>query len=131
MHMNGSCLCGKVKFKIDGLLQNIANCHCSMCRKFHGAAFGTYGTAVSLNWVSGEELIKIYKSSEKAERGFCSNCGSSIYYKPANPNSPWEIALGVLDQEPNYPVNADIYCSSRATWSENMQNLPQYSEGRT
>ena len=129
--MNGSCLCGKVKFELDGLLQNVANCHCSMCRKFHGAAFGTYGTAVSLNWISGAELIKVYKSSEKAERGFCSNCGSSIYYKSAIINSPFEIALGVLDQEPNYPVNADIFCSSRAKWSENMQNLPQYSEGRT
>lgn len=129
--MNGSCLCGKVKFEIDGLLPNIANCHCSMCRKFHGAAFGTYGTAHSLIWISGQELIKIYKSSDKAERGFCSHCGSSLYYKLASPDSAYEIALGVLDQEPNYPVNADIYCDSRAKWSENMQNLAKYSEGRT
>jgi len=128
--MKGSCLCGKITFEIDGFLPNIANCHCSMCRKFHGAAFGTYGTVNSLKWITGHDSIKTYQSSQKAERGFCSHCGSSLFYKLRSVDSPYEIALGVLDEEPNYPVNADIYCASKAKWSEHMGNVEQFSEGR-
>jgi hypothetical protein len=130
--MKGSCLCGKIQFEIQALLPDIANCHCSMCRKFHGAAYATYGTSTPENfkWLAGEDMIKTYVSSEKAERGFCSHCGSSIYYKLRKQGSDYEIALGVLDDEPNYPVNANIYCSAKPKWSGSYENLPSYNEER-
>lgn len=47
---HGQCLCGSIKYQIDALEPNIGHCHCSMCRKFHGAAFATYGKAKSKNF---------------------------------------------------------------------------------
>ncbi|MES2823807.1 MAG: GFA family protein [Pseudomonadota bacterium] len=130
--MKGSCLCGKIQFEIQALLPDLANCHCSMCQKFHGAAYATYGTVTPENfkWLAGEAMIKTYVSSATAERGFCSHCGSSIYYKLRKEGSGYEIALGVLDDEPNYPVNANIYWSAKPNWSKGMENLPNFSEAR-
>jgi len=56
----GSCLCGLVVYEVDAIEPRMAHCHCSMCRKFHGSAYATFGKAKSQNfrWVSGEEYLK-------------------------------------------------------------------------
>lgn len=130
--MNGSCLCGGVKFSFKKFDSSIANCHCSMCRKFSGAAYGTFGTVNSenLNWESGFELIKIFNSSQNAHRGFCSNCGSSIYYRLTSPNAAFEIALGLLETEPTEPVSANIFCAYRPNWPRNVESIQNFEESR-
>lgn len=130
--MKGSCLCGEIKYEIKSFAPGIANCHCSMCRKFHGAAYATYGTTdkADLKWISGENFIKTFRSSDTAERGFCSNCGSSIYFKLLQHDSNYEITLGTLDDEPNHPVNANIYCTSKPKWSVDCQTLTNYAQER-
>jgi len=128
----GGCLCGQVRYEFEGFSSGIANCHCSMCRRFSGAAYGTFGTVkyASFNWVCGENTVKTYNSSSKATRGFCSNCGSSQFYRLLGESSDYEIAMGALDKEPNIEVNANIYCASKAMWSAGYENLPKYDAGR-
>lgn len=130
--MNGSCLCGGVKFSFAKFDGGIANCHCSMCRKFSGAAYGTFGTVRTedLNWESGFDLIKIFNSSEKAHRGFCSTCGSSIFYRLSTPDAPFEIAFGLLESEPTESPTANIYCANRPNWPRNIDELPNFEEAR-
>jgi hypothetical protein len=131
--MKGSCLCGGIKFSFEKFYADIANCHCSMCRKFSGAAYGTFGTvnAENICWESGLELIKVFRSSQKAQRGFCSTCGSSIYYRLVIPNAPFEIALGLLEAEPAEAVTANIFCAYRPDWPRNIENIENYEESRT
>ena len=131
--MKASCLCGAVKCSFEKFDSRIANCHCSMCRKFSGAAFGTFGTvnAENMNWESGFELIKIYDSSQNAQRGFCSTCGSSIFYRLRTPNAPFEIALGLLEAEPSDSVSANIFCAYRPHWPRNIESIPNFDESRT
>ncbi|MGH8866188.1 MAG: GFA family protein, partial [Burkholderiales bacterium] len=78
--LNGSCLCGSVRYEISGPLEGALNCHCSMCRKAHGAAFRSRAgiRAKDFRWVSGEELITWFESSTGNHRGFCSRCGSPL-----------------------------------------------------
>ena len=62
--MRGSCLCGGVKYMINGALSQARNCHCSMCRKAQGAAFRELGASVNapeFEWVQGENLVTFYK----------------------------------------------------------------------
>lgn len=130
--MKGSCLCGQVQYEIKQFEPNIANCFCRMCRKTSGSSHGTYGAVLPENfkWLSGEPHIKTYKSSAKAERGFCKECGSSLYYKVRSADSCYEIALGTLDEEPDHFPNANIYCLSRAKWTLGSENLQEFKEGR-
>jgi hypothetical protein len=130
--MQASCLCGKVKFSFEKFNGAIAHCHCTMCRKFTGAAYGTFGTvdANDIQWESGQDKITVYPSSEIAERGFCNCCGSSIYYRLRKPDAPYEIALGILESEPEQPVNANIFCAYRAQWPLGAEALPCFDESR-
>ena len=81
MVISGSCECRNIKFKIHGQIPNVVACHCTQCRK-------TSGHVWAATSVGDEDLIflrkdglKWYQSSAKAKRGFCENCGASLFYK--------------------------------------------------
>ena len=76
----GSCLCGEVEVQAMSLSTDVGACHCNTCRKWNGGPFLGIdcNTAVT---ISGEENITSFSSSEWAERGFCSKCGTHLFYK--------------------------------------------------
>jgi hypothetical protein len=77
--ISGSCLCGGVRYEIDGEIGPVLNCHCSMCRKMTGAAFRSRVAIPSENfrWLTGEGLPARYVSSPGTIRTFCRVCGST------------------------------------------------------
>src|SRR5437868_11978071 len=105
--IRGSCLCGGVKFQINGTLTQARNCHCSMCRKAQGAAFRSRASATALDfeWVEGEDLVTFYESSPGNFRGFCRVCGSPIVSKFAGA-SYYGVPLGTLDDDPVFDPNS-------------------------
>ena len=128
--IRGSCLCKRVRLEIHGKLANASHCYCSMCRKEHGAAFGTYAEVRADNFriVAGEELILRYRSSPGVERTFCSRCGSTLQFISQKNPGMAEIALGVLDDDPGIRVSRHIFVASKAPWVEITDDLPQYAE---
>ena len=80
MKLTGKCLCGAIEYQINGALGPIVNCHCSMCRRWHGAAFRTRCTIESKNfkWTKGEEHLSKYHSSKAVVKTFCKICGSNL-----------------------------------------------------
>lgn len=130
--MLGSCLCGQIKYEVACFDPEISNCHCAMCRKFHGAAFATYGKVQrqDFRWLQGQALILTYQSSITAERGFCKCCGSSLYYKFVGQDDQISIAIGTLDEEPSRSVDNSIFCSSKPLWSVCNKDIPEYPEWR-
>ncbi len=77
---NGSCLCGTVRYEIDGPFQSLLHCHCSMCRKHHGTAFATWAVAPLAGYrvTAGSDAIGRYASSPGMHRSFCRHCGSVV-----------------------------------------------------
>lgn len=129
----GSCLCGAIQFEIAAFQSGVAHCHCSMCRKFHGAAHATFASVASrdFHWRQGEELLQAYTADNGTTRKFCSHCGSSlIFSSPQAPPDIIEIALGCIDGEPDIKPDAHIFVASKAGWSVICDGLPQYSDGR-
>jgi len=129
----GSCLCNAIRFEVDEFEPQTGNCHCSMCRKFHGAAYATLAEARRENfrWIDGEKLIKGYTADNGTTRSFCSNCGSSLTF--ASPNADpdlVEISLGCFDDEVPVRPDAHIYVSSGAKWALPEDDLPRYEAGR-
>ena len=78
MAIQGSCLCGTVRYEISAPFTAMLSCHCSMCRKHHGAPFATYAnTALSgFRWTSGEPTLGHYAASPNYSRSFCTTCGA-------------------------------------------------------
>lgn len=127
----GSCLCGKVQFSVTHFSNQVANCHCSMCRKFHGAAFGTLVSVQGLNWLSGKSLLKEFVATNGTIRTFCMECGSSLGFRVRDtPLEKIELAIATFDDDIPVTVTTQIYTAYKANWYELQNNLPIFDEGR-
>ena len=126
--IRGSCLCRRVRFEIQGQLGPTSHCHCSMCRKATGAAFGTYAEVKieNLKIVSGAEVIMRYRSSPGVERTFCARCGSTLQFVSEKNSGKVEVALGTLDDDPGTKVPRHIFVASKAPWFDITDGLPQF-----
>ncbi len=127
----GSCLCGAVQYEISGEPIKFYHCHCQRCRKATGTghASNLFLQPGSINWLKGEELIRLYKVPEakRFSNCFCTNCGSRVprYVKEVDAVI---IPAGSLDSEPPISPQARIFWGSRANWSCSGDNLPVHSE---
>ncbi|MGH8134737.1 MAG: GFA family protein [Steroidobacteraceae bacterium] len=123
----GSCLCGTVRYEVAGPFAMMANCHCSMCRKHHGAMFSTFISAPDsgFRWASGEENIEIYASSEHGRRPFCRSCGSVTPMLLTAMNLVL-IPAGNLQEDPGRRPEMHMFTGSRAPWYPITDALPQH-----
>ncbi len=123
--MTGSCLCGTVRWRVDGSLDSMSHCHCSMCRKAHGAPFGTYTEAPSesFTWLSGMDAITSFESSPGVIRAFCGTCGS-VVPEPFGEDR-MVIPAGCLDGDPGVRPSSHIFAASKAPWYVIGGDLPQ------
>ena len=128
MAMTGSCLCGAVRYEITGSFKLIGHCHCSICRKSHGAAFATWGMIdpSQFRWTAGESLLRGYESSPGALRCFCSRCGSPLVC--THHGEVGEVVLGTLDSDPGARPSEHIFVDSKAPWHEITDALPQHAD---
>jgi hypothetical protein len=138
--LHGSCLCGGVKYEINGPLISPGNCHCSMCRKQHGAAFRSRARVQirDFRWVQGEDLVTFYESSPAIFRGFCRVCGSPIINKfnagsplaEQDPDAPsrYGIDLATLDDDPGVRPLVHAFVASKAPWFTITDDLPQFPD---
>lgn len=130
MSLNGSCLCGKIRYRINAPLSGVLNCHCSMCRKAHGAAFRTRAAVrtADFEWLQGKELLTYYQSSPNERRTFCSICGSN-FATVFDDNPDWlGFPLGTLDDDPGVEAGFHVFVGSKAPWHPITDDLPQWPE---
>ena len=129
--VRGSCLCGGVKYQVNGNFHYVLNCHCSMCRKAQGAAFRSRAgiKAAAFAWVCGEDLVTFYESSPGNHRGFCRVCGSPILSKFDFDPSNYGLPLGALDDDPGIRPAFHLHVASKAPWFDITDNLPQFAAG--
>jgi hypothetical protein len=101
-----------------------------MCRKLHASAFRTRAKIKTESWttIQGDKFIKFYESSPGEHKGFCSECGSSLFTKfDANPDI-LGFPLGTLDTDPNIKPARHVYVANKAAWHEITDHLPQHQE---
>jgi hypothetical protein len=128
MDIHGSCLCGAVAYAIATPIEEMHHCHCSRCRKHHGAAFATYAQVAraGFRFVRGAEQVKGHASSDGVARTFCGACGSNLQFVvDAVPDSLW-VAVGTLDDPPRYEPEAHIFVGSKASWYAIADALPRH-----
>ena len=134
----GSCLCGGVRFEIEGKLMRSSHCHCRQCQKAHGAPFRTRTrvSADDFRFLAGEELVTFYESTPGTHRGFCKVCGAPVLVKfdhrsrsaQTDPGAIglYGIALATLDDDPGISPNAHAFIVDKAPWFTVADDLPQY-----
>ena len=129
--VRGSCLCGGAAFELRGELPHIVNCHCSRCRKAHGAAHASILRVApdQLTWVRGRDLRQTYEPPEAVafRHSFCSTCGSSLPQDHLD-HGIVGVHAGLLDDDPGVRAGEHIWVGSKAPWFEIADDLPQFEE---
>lgn len=99
--IHGSCLCGSVKYEINGEIESIGKCDCADCKKMTGSEFSANALIKHENFrlIEGEDNIAVYKVSDEVSRTFCSRCGSNLQYIINERPEIIGIALGTLDDD--------------------------------
>jgi hypothetical protein len=115
-----------MRYEVNGPLSDVGNCHCSMCRRFHGAAYATYAKVSTENfrWLKGQDLLTVFETSPGIGWAFCQVCGSSLGVPSGGKLS--ELAMGGLDTDPGVRPTYHMFAGSKAAWHEIEDALPQY-----
>jgi hypothetical protein len=123
--VNGSCLCGTVRFAVELPTLFCAHCHCSMCRRSHGAGYVTWiGVAREQFAVTaGDDRLVRYMSSEHGIRSFCGLCGSSLLCESTHHPERVDVVLANLDGEIDHKPQMHVFFSDRASWVEVNDDL--------
>jgi len=121
----GGCDCGAVRYQARGKLRDITNCHCGQCRRTHGHV-AAYTNAMREGFSFTEDRgLKWYISSDFAKRGFCRECGASLFWS-ANDSDQIGIAAGTLDGPTGLKTVAEIFVADAGDYYEITSGLPQY-----
>ena len=123
----GSCLCGAVRFSIELPTLACAHCHCSMCRRAHGAAFATWVILgeEQVEVLSGADRLVHYESSPGARRSFCGVCGSSLFFAGEHFPGQVHVVLANIEGKIDRGPEMHVFFSDRADWVELADNLPR------
>ncbi|MGP1678573.1 MAG: GFA family protein [Giesbergeria sp.] len=120
----GSCLCGRVSFSVAGALGAPDACHCIQCRKQSGHYFASANVPRAALAITGQESLSWYQSSAKVRRGFCSTCGSSLFWDA--PAKDWiAIAMGAFDTPTSTQLAKHIFVAEKGDYYQINDDLPQ------
>jgi hypothetical protein len=130
--MQGSCLCGCVRFAIDGTVSPLQYCHCSRCQKSTGGPFmsGVAARSEDVRFLAGAELVETFSLPVRDEpppyrHAFCKRCGSPVPI--VDPDRPFAIIpAGLLDGQPALRPFRHIYVALNPPWYEIRDELPRF-----
>lgn len=127
---SGRCLCGAVSFRITGPLREVVGCHCGQCRRQTGLFYAATEARVSdFELTDASGTLKWYRSSPEARRGFCSECGSALFWK-GDGSATISIMAGSIDQPTGLKFGHHIYVADKGDFYEILDGLPQYAVSR-
>jgi len=108
---NGNCLCGAVEFNVAIVSHHVGACHCSMCRRWGGGPLMAIDCGTDVVF-QGEANITVYDSSEWAERGFCSKCGSHLFYR-LKQSGQHIMPAGLFDDQDGFVFDHQVFIDNK------------------
>ena len=121
----GGCDCGAVRYRTSGPLREVVNCHCGQCRRTHGH-FAPYTNSPHATFELTEQRgLRWYRSSDFARRGFCGECGASLFWE-RDGGEAIGIAAGTLDGHTGLKTVAHIFMDDAGDYYELNDDLPRY-----
>ncbi len=108
--LKGKCLCGAVTFSASGASSDYHACHCGMCRRWGGGPF--FAAGVGGVTFEGEDKLRRYDSSEWAERGFCGDCGTHLFYRLKGEDQ-YIMSVGAFDNADSFRLHGEIYIDAK------------------
>lgn len=121
----GGCLCGQVRYEVSGTLADVLACHCRQCRRMSGHIYAATAAPRDAFEITESRGLAWYQSSKASRRGFCRECGSSLFFDHG-PDEPIGIAAGSFDGDPQFKLVAHIYTDEAGRYYELGDDTAQY-----
>jgi len=126
----GTCLCGKIIFEVNDDITEATVCHCSICRKATGSAYGVYGGVPSENliWTQGKDQLNEFKVTEELKKYFCNTCGSTLITLHQSWPDYTFFSLGCLDGDLQVSIKYHQFVASKANWVKICDGTKEFDE---
>ena len=125
---SGGCLCGAVRYEVRGPLRPIVVCHCTQCRRVTGHVMAATAARHGDFRLSSEGGLGWYVSSAEARRGFCTRCGSTLFWQGGGRDYV-SIAAGTLDDSSGLHIACHIFTADKGCYYEIEESAPQRRDG--
>ena len=125
----GACLCGAVRYEVRGPLRAVFTCHCDECRAFTGSVWQATAARKERVSVEGVEYLAWYQSSPRARRGFCRECGSSLFMEPTDGRPYVAIAAGTLEKPTGLERAVHIWTAEAGDYYPIDDAIPRHADG--
>ncbi|SFE49009.1 GFA family protein [Roseivivax sediminis] len=112
----GRCLCGAVTIKAKDIKRGFGACHCKMCQRWSGAALLAVTVPKDAFEVTGREHVRTVQSSAWAERAWCNECGSSLWYRETaeDAEGTFEVPLGLFDDTEGFVLEHELFVDQKS-----------------
>ena len=124
----GSCLCGTVKFEVEGDFDSFYLCHCKHCQKDTGSAHAAnlFSQSAKLHWLAGADAVTHFTlAGTRHSKSFCKLCGSAL--PNAQAAGLLVVPAGCLDSKISMVPTAHIFTSSKAAWDGALEEVPEFA----
>jgi hypothetical protein len=132
VRVTGSCLCGAVRFEVRGPMRGVINCHCSKCSRFHGHVAAYTSVHRKDLILTKQDKLKWYRSvtdeTPNVHRGFCEECGSSLFWDARGVREDISITAGTLDSTSGLKTIGHVWVSQAGDYYEIKDELNRYEE---
>ena len=126
-NLTGSCLCGAVRYILHTTPRLVTLCHCATCRRSVGAQSVTWATLARTDVeLRGQEQLRWYRSSSRAQRAFCAACGTSLLFAADAFPDELDVSVGTLDDPGACPPTCHIFVPDKVAWVALEAGLPQH-----
>jgi hypothetical protein len=127
MPAHGRCMCGDVTFTVTGDLRDVVNCHCHRCRQWTGHYWAATAAATDeLTIDDTADALRWYSPADGVEYGFCSHCGSSLFWRLAHRPALISLSAGCLDQPTGLRTTAQIWMAEHGDYHPPLPDLIEH-----
>ena len=127
--IEGSCLCGAIRYEVEPMPDKVFNCHCRFCRKAHGADYATlvlvHGATLKLSDEQG--YLAEHLNDVGGYRAFCSHCGSRLMSYAADKALYTSVTMATIDTPVDFKPIAHVNTESRAAWCVPYEGIPEFA----
>jgi len=127
--LEGKCLCGQLKYEVQGDIKKVVNCHCNLCRNMNGAAFSSYAVVLTGDFDITQGEVKRFAISQHSQKYFCEHCGTPIYNRNPKYAGLTMLYLGTLENPGLSKPDVNIYCDSELDWTSAVGDIPKFAQG--
>lgn len=122
----GSCLCGAISITTNTANNSVGTCHCGMCRKWGGGPFMVVGCGTDIAF-TGADAIAVYDSSDWAERGFCKDCGSHLFYR-LKKGQQHMVPVGLFDDQEHFVLERQVCIDKKPSFYQFSNKTNEMTE---